>query len=102
MIADPGTRIEIGDVVAGRSTFTVILLCGLTILAEGYDVGVMGAVLLALKNDPQWRLTPVEMGWLSSAALVGMLLGADSDDRAHVFRSDAAQRSDLIARSWST
>ncbi|MGO9816830.1 MAG: hypothetical protein ACLPJJ_01495 [Acidocella sp.] len=24
--------------------------------------------------------------------------GADSDDRAHVFRSDAAQRSDLIAR----
>ena len=26
---------------------------------------------------------------------------ADSDDRAHVFRSDAAQRSDLIARSWS-
>jgi len=29
-------------------------------------------------------------------------LTADSDDRAHVFRSDAAQRSDLIARSWST
>jgi hypothetical protein len=27
---------------------------------------------------------------------------ADSDDRAHVFRSDAAQRSDLIARSLST
>lgn len=26
------------------------------------------------------------------------LLHADSDDRAHVFRSDAAQRSDLIAR----
>jgi len=25
-------------------------------------------------------------------------LPADSDDRAHVFRSDAAQRSDLIAR----
>ena len=25
-------------------------------------------------------------------------LAADSDDRAHVFRSDAAQRSDLIAR----
>ncbi len=25
-------------------------------------------------------------------------MAADSDDRAHVFRSDAAQRSDLIAR----
>ncbi|KKC27980.1 hypothetical protein WP12_00290 [Sphingomonas sp. SRS2] len=25
---------------------------------------------------------------------------ADSDDRAHVFRSDAARRSDLIARRW--
>jgi transposase-like protein len=29
-------------------------------------------------------------------------LAADSDDRAHVFRSDGAQRSDLIARGWST
>ncbi|RWD51771.1 MAG: hypothetical protein EOS40_29085 [Mesorhizobium sp.] len=27
---------------------------------------------------------------------------ADSEDGAHVFRSDAAQRSDLIARRWST
>ena len=32
----------------------------------------------------------------------GMPWTADSDDRAHVFRSDAAQRSDLIARRWST
>ena len=28
--------------------------------------------------------------------------GADSDDRAHVFRSDAAQRSKLIARRLNT
>ena len=27
-----------------------------------------------------------------------IIVGADSDDRAHVFRSDAAQRSVLIAR----
>jgi hypothetical protein len=27
---------------------------------------------------------------------------ADSDDRAHIFRSDAAQRSDLIATSSLT
>jgi hypothetical protein len=29
-----------------------------------------------------------------------ILQAADSDDRAHVFRSDAARRSDLIARRW--
>lgn len=29
-----------------------------------------------------------------------LVLLADSDDRAHVFRSDAARRSDLIARRW--
>jgi hypothetical protein len=35
-----------------------------------------------------------EMG----VTIVNGALSADSDDRAHVFRSDAAQRSDLIAR----
>ena len=76
MVAAPSFRPEIGDFVSGRSTFIVVLLCGLTILAEGYDVGIMGAVLLALKDDPQWQLSPVELGWLSSAALIGMLFGA--------------------------
>jgi len=40
-------------------------------------------------------------GVLINRSLVGALFTrtrADSDDRAHVFRSDAAQRSDLIAR----
>jgi hypothetical protein len=41
--------------------------------------------------------------WRAPTSLVGalaLLLAAcaDSDDRAHLFRSDAAQRSDLIAR----
>jgi hypothetical protein len=34
----------------------------------------------------------------SSSRAVDRSPPADSDDRAHVFRSDAAQRSDLIAR----
>ncbi|KKC24296.1 2Fe-2S iron-sulfur cluster-binding protein [Sphingomonas sp. SRS2] len=36
--------------------------------------------------------------WLPHACCHGLC--ADSDDRAHVFRSDAARRSDLIARRW--
>ena len=76
MVATQSLKPEIGDFVSRRSTFIVVLLCGLTILAEGYDVGIMGAVLLALKDDPQWRLSPIELGWLSSAALIGMLFGA--------------------------
>ena len=35
---------------------------------------------------------------LEQARALADLSDADSDDRAHVFRSDAAQRSDLIAR----
>lgn len=76
MVPEHIVRPEIGDYVNGRCTFAVVLLCGLTILAEGYDIGIMGAVLLALKDDPHWSLSPVQLGWLSSSALVGMLFGA--------------------------
>lgn len=53
----------------------VILLCWLAILAEGYDVGVLGAALPALLEDPQWRLTPLQAGVLGSYTLLGMLIG---------------------------
>lgn len=62
--------------VPQRTTYLVLLLCWGAILAEGYDIGVMGTIVPALINDPQWRLTPLELGQMSSAALLGTLFGA--------------------------
>ncbi|SOZ75033.1 conserved membrane hypothetical protein [Cupriavidus taiwanensis] len=59
-----------------RTTCTVLLVCFLAILFEGYDVGVMGAVLPALAEDRNWNLTPLQLVALSSYALVGMFFGA--------------------------
>lgn len=58
------------------STNRVILCCFIAILAEGYDVGVMGAILPALAEYTPWALSPLELGALGSWALVGMLIGA--------------------------
>jgi AAHS family benzoate transporter-like MFS transporter len=57
-------------------TSLVVFLCWMAILSEGYDVGVMGAVLPSLATDPAWKLSPLELGALGSYALFGMLFGA--------------------------
>ncbi|MEX6726183.1 hypothetical protein [Parapedomonas caeni] len=46
------------------------------------------------------RFSPLDQINPSTVGRLGLAWSydADSDDRAHVFRSDAAQRSDLIAR----
>ncbi|GAA3683790.1 aromatic acid/H+ symport family MFS transporter [Arthrobacter ginkgonis] len=55
----------------------MLFACWLAILAEGYDVGVLGAVLPALAEYKEWGpLTPLQLGGLGSYALVGMLVGA--------------------------
>ncbi len=59
-----------------RTTILIVLLCWAAILTEGYDVGVMGAIVPTLLADKGWRLTPVEIGTLGSLALAGMFLGA--------------------------
>lgn len=59
-----------------RLTYLVLFLCWLSILSEGYDVGVIGAIVPALITDPNWALTPIQIGELSSAALFGTLFGA--------------------------
>ena len=51
-------------------------MCWLAILAEGYDVGVLGAILPALAEYREWNLTKVELGGLGSWALIGMMIGA--------------------------
>ncbi|MGJ3354064.1 MFS transporter [Providencia sp. Je.9.19] len=59
-----------------KTTSKVLLICWMSILFEGYDVGVMGAVLPTLAEYKQWSLSPLELGVLSSYALVGMFFGA--------------------------
>lgn len=59
-----------------RTTHIVLLICGLAILFEGYDVGVMGAVLPALIEDKNWNLGSLQAGVLSSYALAGMFVGS--------------------------
>ncbi|MBR8653168.1 aromatic acid/H+ symport family MFS transporter [Achromobacter sp. Marseille-Q0513] len=59
-----------------RATYTVLFVCWLAILFEGYDVGVMGAVLPALAVDKSWNLTPMQQGMLGSYALAGMFVGS--------------------------
>ncbi len=59
-----------------RTTSVVLFACWLAILAEGYDVGVLGAVLPALAEYQEWSLTPLQLGGLGAYALAGMLFGA--------------------------
>lgn len=59
-----------------RTTYRVLVLCFLTIVAEGYDIGVMGTIVPSLLSDPVWKLTPMEIGAMGSAALFGTLFGS--------------------------
>lgn len=58
------------------TTLLVLFLCWAAILAEGYDIGVMGTIVPALLADPEWNLSPLEVGAMSSSALLGTLIGA--------------------------
>jgi len=61
--------------IPARTTRVVLLVCGLSVLFEGYDVGSLGAVLPALAADRHWSLTPMQLGALGSYALAGMFFG---------------------------
>jgi AAHS family benzoate transporter-like MFS transporter len=62
--------------VPSKTTGMVLFCCWIAILAEGYDVGVLGAVLPALAEYKEWNLSPLALGGLGSYALIGMLIGA--------------------------
>lgn len=62
--------------VPPKTTNRVLFACWLAILAEGYDVGVLGAIIPALAEYKEWGLTPLQLGGLGSYALIGMLVGA--------------------------
>jgi AAHS family benzoate transporter-like MFS transporter len=71
-----GVRPLPGEVeVPARTGLLVVLLCWIAIFSEGYDVGVLGAILPVLATDASWKLTPIELGAMGSYTLFGMLVG---------------------------
>lgn len=62
--------------IPNRVTLLVLGACWFSILAEGYDIGVLGAVLPTLGEYEPWDLSPMDLGGLGAYALVGMLIGA--------------------------
>jgi AAHS family benzoate transporter-like MFS transporter len=58
-----------------KTSILVLVLCWIGIFSEGYDVGVLGAILPALAIDPNWKLTPIALGALGSFTIFGMLAG---------------------------
>lgn len=59
-----------------RSYVIVITLCFVSIVFDGFDLVVYGAVVPDLLAYRAWGLTPVEAGHIGSYALIGMLFGA--------------------------
>lgn len=72
-------------------TALVVTVCWFCILAEGYDLGIYGAVLPKLLEYQEWSMTPVQAGAIGSYALIGMLLGAIL----------VGTLTDLIGRKWT-
>ena len=58
-----------------RSGFTVLILCFLTIVADGYDMVVYGAALPKILHEPGWNLTPGTAGLIGTWTLGGLMVG---------------------------
>ena len=57
-------------------TWLVVLICWATVIFDGYDVVVYGAVVPSLLEYQEWGLTPVRVGILQSYTLIGMFIGS--------------------------
>jgi MFS transporter, AAHS family, benzoate transport protein len=73
--ASTADRFFVAADVPIRTSILVLILCWIGIFSEGYDVGVLGAILPALATDPNWKLTPLQLGALGSYTIFGMLAG---------------------------
>ena len=72
-------------------TKLVVFICWLAILADGYDLGIYGAVLPKLLEYNSWALSPAHAGTIASYALFGMFIGAIL----------VGTITDLIGRKWT-
>jgi MFS transporter, AAHS family, benzoate transport protein len=72
-------------------TYLILSICFLSILADGYDLGIYGAVIPSLLNYQPWGLSPAQAGAIGSYALFGMLIGAVA----------IGSVTDMIGRKWT-
>lgn len=61
-----------------RTVYLILAVVGISILFDGYDLVIYGAVLSSLLNDPNHlgELSPAIAGTLGSYAMVGVMIGA--------------------------
>jgi AAHS family benzoate transporter-like MFS transporter len=69
------TRTEVTPAWKGR---TVLLLCFVTIVFDGYDLVIFGSTIPSILKYQEWGLTTAQAGLIGSFALIGMLLGTMS------------------------
>lgn len=72
-------------------TSFILAICFISILADGYDLGVYGAVLPTLLDYQPWALSAAQGGAIGSYALFGMLIGAIS----------IGTITDMLGRKWT-
>ncbi|MBH9967978.1 MFS transporter [[Bacillus] enclensis] len=72
-------------------TYLILGICFLSILADGYDLGIYGAVIPSLLNYQPWGLSAAQAGAIGSYALFGMLIGAVA----------IGSVTDMIGRKWT-
>ncbi|MFI9412391.1 MFS transporter [Nocardia gamkensis] len=58
-----------------RSGLVVVVLCFLTIVADGYDLIVYGATVPSLLDEPGWGMSASTAGLIGSWTLVGLMVG---------------------------
>ncbi|WP_336333601.1 aromatic acid/H+ symport family MFS transporter [Pseudomonas putida] len=58
-----------------RSGLLVVILCFLTIVADGYDLIIYGATVPSLMDEPGWNMTPAVAGMIGGWTLAGLMVG---------------------------
>ncbi|NEW26630.1 MFS transporter [Nocardia cyriacigeorgica] len=58
-----------------RSGLFVVMLCFLTIVADGYDLIIYGATVPSLLEEPGWGLSKETAGLIGSWTLFGLMVG---------------------------
>lgn len=59
-----------------RSAMRIVVICGLIIFFDGYDLYSFATIVPSLLKESSWGLTLVQVGMIGSLATLGMLLGA--------------------------
>jgi MFS family permease len=62
----------------GRRTFWTVLLCWITVMLEGYDLVVLGAIIPTLLKTQHLGMTAVDATTVATLSLVGVAIGAVS------------------------